>query len=318
MLAQVASIVGYLDDFLLVGTFEEVQEFMSLLPELAVVLGFEVNSDKTKLEDLLGVLAFYGQVAHSGVSLPPCPIEWCDFVLTGALNTETSYSTGVQSFVSFYIPGRSRGCPENMLPAAADVLAGAVATRRKCSGWRPASWRDPWLPGEHAPGGGRRLGRRSGYSENMLPAAAGVLAEAVATRRTCSQRRPASWQEQWLPANMLKAAAGAVATRENMPAKAAGRASWQDQWLPRTCSRAAGGVLARAVATRRTCSRRRPASWQEQWLPGEHAQGGGRRLGRSSGYPKNMLPAGDDVLVKWIMFMVTGRLVKPSTPKKYT
>ncbi|KAK3234414.1 hypothetical protein CYMTET_55356 [Cymbomonas tetramitiformis] len=45
-LGQGASIVGYLDDFFLVGSFEEVQEFMWLLHEFVVFLGFEVNADK--------------------------------------------------------------------------------------------------------------------------------------------------------------------------------------------------------------------------------------------------------------------------------
>ena len=122
MQSQGASIVGYLDDFFLVGSFEEVQEFMWLLHEFVVFLGFEVNADKcegpgqcleflgielstadevctasisgdrmlvvqakvdeirrlgslggaqvprTKLEGLLGLLAFCGQVVH-GLSL---------------------------------------------------------------------------------------------------------------------------------------------------------------------------------------------------------------------------------------------------------
>ena len=122
MQGQGASIVGYLDDFFLVGSFEEVQEFMWLLHEFVVFLGFEVNNDKcegpaqcmeflgielstadevctarisedrmlvvqakveeirrlgslkgaqvprTKLEGLLGLLAFCGQVVY-GLSL---------------------------------------------------------------------------------------------------------------------------------------------------------------------------------------------------------------------------------------------------------
>ncbi|KAK3269704.1 hypothetical protein CYMTET_21872 [Cymbomonas tetramitiformis] len=46
MQAQGASIVGYLDDFLLIGSFHEVQEFMWLLHEFVTFLGFEVNPDK--------------------------------------------------------------------------------------------------------------------------------------------------------------------------------------------------------------------------------------------------------------------------------
>eukprot|EP00854_Cymbomonas_tetramitiformis_P008637 gene8636-biopygen8775 len=46
MQAQSAFIVGYLDGFLLVGSFEEVQEVMWLLYEFVVLLGFEVNPDK--------------------------------------------------------------------------------------------------------------------------------------------------------------------------------------------------------------------------------------------------------------------------------
>eukprot|EP00854_Cymbomonas_tetramitiformis_P002532 gene2532-biopygen2465 len=46
MKAQGASIVGYLDDFLLVGSRKVVSEFLLLLREFATFLGFEVNDDK--------------------------------------------------------------------------------------------------------------------------------------------------------------------------------------------------------------------------------------------------------------------------------
>ncbi|KAK3244342.1 hypothetical protein CYMTET_46040 [Cymbomonas tetramitiformis] len=58
MQAQGASIVGYLDDFLLVGSFHEVQEFMWLLHEFVTFLGFEVNPDKC--EGPSQVLEFLG------------------------------------------------------------------------------------------------------------------------------------------------------------------------------------------------------------------------------------------------------------------
>ncbi|KAK3266873.1 hypothetical protein CYMTET_24534 [Cymbomonas tetramitiformis] len=46
MKAQGASIVGYLDDFLLIGSRKVVSEFLLLLREFVTFLGFEVNDDK--------------------------------------------------------------------------------------------------------------------------------------------------------------------------------------------------------------------------------------------------------------------------------
>ncbi|KAK3241943.1 hypothetical protein CYMTET_48338 [Cymbomonas tetramitiformis] len=60
MKAQGASIVGYLDDFLLIGSKKVVSEFLLLLREFVTFLGFEVNDDKCegpfKAIEFLGIL----------------------------------------------------------------------------------------------------------------------------------------------------------------------------------------------------------------------------------------------------------------------
>ncbi|KAK3247074.1 hypothetical protein CYMTET_43417 [Cymbomonas tetramitiformis] len=60
MKAQGASIVGYLDDFLLIGSKKVVSEFLLLLREFVTFLGFEVNDDKCEgpfqAMEFLGIL----------------------------------------------------------------------------------------------------------------------------------------------------------------------------------------------------------------------------------------------------------------------
>ncbi|KAK3235403.1 hypothetical protein CYMTET_54397 [Cymbomonas tetramitiformis] len=137
MKAQGASIVGYLDDFLLIGSKKVVSEFLLLLREFVTFLGFEVNDDKCEgpfqAMEFLGILlSTEGNQCTASISEDRILVvqqKIADIRRLGALAGSQAHGDWASDCYKLYIDlGREQ---QLLLPSAmAEGAAAATAAHR--------------------------------------------------------------------------------------------------------------------------------------------------------------------------------------------